>query len=115
DGIEASTIARPRGLAYDVVLLPCCSWSLDGRARGDFWSNVENSPFAALGKIPIEYSKSLGNSIFYQQYFEEMLFNYMDALNTFYVANTRAKQHLYISAPQFKQNVDKKTDRKSVV
>jgi len=78
-------------------------------SRGDFWINVENSPFAALGKIPIKYSKSLGNSIFYQQYFEEMLFNYMDALNTFYVANTRAKQHLYISAPQFKQTVDKKT------
>ena len=108
NAIEISSIHKSKGLAYDVVMIPFCSWSLDGMTNSDFWINVENSPFEALGKIPIKYNKPLGKSIFYKQYFEEMLFNYMDALNTLYVANTRAIKHLYISAPGFKQNVDKK-------
>src|SRR5690606_5328821 len=59
--------------------------------------------------IPIKYNSHLANSIFYRQYYEEMLFNYMDALNTLYVATTRAVRHLYISAPAFKESVDKKS------
>jgi len=84
-------------------------WKLDGLTNGDFWIDVMDSPFSELGKIPVKYTQTLGKSIFYKQYFEEMLFNYMDALNTFYVATTRAKSHLYITAPQFKDEVDKKT------
>lgn len=109
DAIEVTTIHKSKGLAYDVVVMPFCSWDLDGKLNGDFWIDTLGSPFDSLGKIPIKYNSSVGNSIFYKQYFEEMLFNYMDALNTFYVANTRAIQHLYILAPAFKENVDKKS------
>lgn len=109
DAIEVTTIHKSKGLAYDVVMLPFCSWDLDGMTNGDFWIDTADSPFQALGKIPIKYNSSVGNSIFYKQYYEEMLFNYMDALNTFYVATTRAVQHLYILAPSFKITVDKKT------
>lgn len=107
DAIEVTTIHKSKGLAYDVVMIPFCSWNLDGMTNGDFWIDVQDTPFASLGKIPIKYTSGLGKSIFFQQYFEEMLFNYMDALNTFYVATTRAKEHLYISAPQFK-NINSK-------
>lgn len=109
NAIEVTTIHKSKGLAYDVVMLPFCSWDLDGMTNGDFWIDTADSPFQALGKIPIKYNSTIGKSIFYKQYFEEMLFNYMDALNTFYVATTRAVQHLYILAPSFKENVDKKT------
>lgn len=109
DAIEVTTIHKSKGLAYDVVMLPFCSWDLDGMINGDFWVDTDNSPFQALGKIPIKYNSNVGHSIFYRQYYEEMLFNYMDALNTFYVATTRAIQHLHILAPSFKETVDKKT------
>ncbi|HBI89897.1 MAG TPA: hypothetical protein DDY75_18875, partial [Sphingobacterium sp.] len=56
-----------------------------------------------------KYTSTVGKSVFFKQYFEEMLFNYMDALNTLYVATTRAVEHLYITAPSFKESVDKKT------
>lgn len=109
NAIEVTTIHKSKGLAYDVVMIPFCSWGIDGMLNGDFWINTENSPFAQLGKIPIKYNSNIAKSIFYRQYYEEMLFNYMDALNTLYVATTRAVEHLYITAPAFKDVVDKKT------
>jgi len=109
EAIEVITIHKSKGLAYEVVMIPFCSWKVDGMTNGDFWIDVQDSPFSDLGKIPVKYTQALGNSIFYQQYYEEMLFNYMDALNTFYVANTRAIEHLYITAPQFKRLQDSKS------
>ncbi|WP_156305843.1 UvrD-helicase domain-containing protein [Sphingobacterium endophyticum] len=109
DAIEVTTIHKSKGLAYEVVMIPFSSWKIDGMTNGDFWIDVLDSPFSELGKIPVKYTQTLGKSVFYKQYYEEMLFNYMDALNTFYVATTRAKRHLYITAPQFKDIVDKKT------
>lgn len=109
NAIEVTTIHKSKGLAYDVVMIPFCSWKVDGMVNGDFWVHTEGTPFAELGKIPLKYNGNLANSIFYRQYYEEMLFNYMDALNTLYVATTRAVEHLYIAAPAFKEIVDKKT------
>lgn len=107
NAIEVTTIHKSKGLAYEVVMLPFCSWTIDGMTNGDFWVYTDGTPFEQLGKIPLKYNSTTGYSLFFQQYYEEMLFNYMDALNTLYVATTRAVEHIYITAPGFKEKVDK--------
>ena len=64
-----------------------------------FWVETANTPFAMLNTVPVNYKKSLAQSAFAQAYFQELLFNYMDALNMLYVASTRTRKHLYISSP----------------
>src|SRR5690606_28079824 len=90
---------KAKGLAFDVVMIPFCGWPVDGKPNGNFWVDVQQTPYALLGKTPVKYKADLGRSTLYRAYYEEMLFNYMDALNTLYVATTRARKHLYITAP----------------
>lgn len=99
NAVQVMTIHKSKGLAFDVVMIPFCSWDLDGMTNSIFWVDTANTPYAMLNTVPVNYKKSLAQSAFAQAYFKELLFNYMDALNMLYVATTRTRKHLYISSP----------------
>ena len=99
NAVQVMTIHKSKGLAFDVVMIPFCSWDLDGMTNSIFWVDTANTPYSMLNTVPVNYKKSLAQSAFAQAYFKELLFNYMDALNMLYVAVTRTRKHLYISSP----------------
>ncbi len=99
DAVQVMTIHKSKGLAFDVVMMPFCSWNLDGMPNSIFWVNTHDTPYSMLNTVPVHYKKALSRSDFAKDYFEEVLFNYMDALNMLYVATTRTRKHLYITAP----------------
>jgi ATP-dependent helicase/nuclease subunit A len=98
------TIHKSKGLAFRAVMLPFCNWDINGKTNSIFWVPSAGTPYHHLQSIPLKYNKDLGNSSVAKPYFEELLFNNMDALNMLYVATTRSKEYLYIST------VGKKTD-----
>lgn len=100
NAIEILTIHKSKGLAFDVVMIPFCSWNLDANHLRDFWVNTANTHYEILQSVPVKYNANkIGKSSLYQAYYEEMLFNYLDALNMLYVATTRTVQELYITIP----------------
>ncbi|MDQ7948559.1 MAG: UvrD-helicase domain-containing protein [Pedobacter sp.] len=99
NAIQVLTIHKSKGLAFRAVFIPFCDWRLGGKVNSTFWVPMEGTPYEELQRVPLQYTSSLKSSSVASHYVEELLFNYLDALNTLYVATTRAKDYLYIAVP----------------
>lgn len=99
NAVEVITLHKSKGLEYPAVAIPFCNWALDGKSDTQVWFDMADTPYAHLKTIPIRYGTTAAQSSIGPQYYEEMLYNYMDALNYLYVAMTRAGEQLYILAP----------------
>lgn len=97
DAVQVITIHKSKGLAFKVVMIPFCNWDINGKVNSIFWVPAANTPYHQLGRIPLKYNSGLAQSAVAIPYFEELLYNNMDALNMLYVATTRTKEYLYIS------------------
>lgn len=97
-GVRILTIHKSKGLAFHSVMLPFSHWQTEADRQGDvLWCETDKSPYNELGALPISiYSKDVRTSVFAPDYEEEHLERRVDALNTLYVAFTRAKANLYI-------------------
>ena len=103
DAMRILTIHKAKGLQFKVVMIPFCDWELDHRSTQDhvIWTEAQQPPFNTFGLMPMRYSSKLANTVFYQDYFEEMIRAHIDNLNLLYVAFTRAEECLYAMAAPY--------------
>lgn len=97
DAIQVITIHKSKGLAFRAVFIPFCDWDIKGKTNANFWVSTEETLYKELQGIPLKYNEELADSIVAKAYYEELLYNNMDALNMLYVATTRSKDYLYIA------------------
>ena len=100
DAIKILTIHKSKGLGFGYVIIPFCDWSfVPNPTLTMVWCSTQIKPFSKLNAYPLKCSSSLVNSFFFKDYFEEYFNTIFDNLNMLYVAFTRAKNGLFISAP----------------
>lgn len=102
DAFRIMTIHKSKGLDFKVVIIPFCEWEVDkksGYFKNVLWCEPKTEPFSELPLLPVEYSAKLGQSIFAENYLEELMHQFIDNLNVAYVAFTRAKHELICIAP----------------
>lgn len=96
-GLQIMTIHQSKGLQFHTVLLPFTEWEIE-KARNDelLWCEPSETPYSGIGILPINITKDMSESIFAPWYAEEHLQKRVDALNTLYVAFTRAECNMLI-------------------
>ncbi len=105
DAIRVLTIHKSKGLEFPVVIIPYASWPLNRESRSILWCTASEPPFNQMPVLPLSYSsKSLSDTLFARQYYEEKINSYIDSLNLAYVAFTRAIESLIVFAEFPAQN-----------
>ena len=103
DAVQIMTIHKSKGLEFKAVIIPFLNWKLNipsGFIKKILWVDAAAAGFESFSTLPVDYSSKLASTAFAREYFEEMLLNYMDTLNTLYVATTRAREYLYLICPK---------------
>ena len=97
EGIRIMTIHKSKGLEFDNVIIPFCSWEME--KKGTLWCETKNkpAPYNKLPLLPIDFSRDkLIGTVFEGDYKEEHFQNIVDNLNLLYVAFTRASKNLFV-------------------
>lgn len=96
EAISIYTVHSSKGLEFDHVFVPFCDWSIKGRTD-IFWAAAPAyDRLEAHYKYPVSFSKDLAHSYFWEDYYKEEYFRYLDNLNVLYVALTRPRHSLHI-------------------
>lgn len=96
DGIRVMTIHKSKGLEFQTVLIPFCSWRFEKSNHSNIlWTMPTEPPYDAFSLLPITpTAKTATNSVFAREYAEERLNARLDEFNALYVALTRARANL---------------------
>ena len=96
DAVRIMTIHKAKGLGLDAVIIPFLEEKFNSHTS-TVWMECP-APFDEMGLIPIKATSSLADTVFAEQYENELLLSRIDSVNTAYVALTRAKRDLIIYA-----------------
>lgn len=101
DAVNVMTIHKSKGLAFKIVILPFLDWQLDHNhiIAPIIWCKPTQKPYDKFAYLPIKYGSNLTETHFQNDYFDEKLYAYMDAINMLYVAFTRPREELIAFAP----------------
>ncbi len=100
DAIKIMTVHKSKGLEFKAVIIPYCNWKLDSEITSNIiWCKPQIEPFNAIKLIPVTYTSKLKETIFKNEYFEELLYQYVDSINLLYVAFTRSCEVLITFGP----------------
>ncbi|WP_291529104.1 UvrD-helicase domain-containing protein [Bacteroides sp. UBA939] len=95
DGIRILSIHKSKGLEFHTVLIPFCDWKLENETNNQLiWCSPTEEPYNALDIVPVNYSSTMAESVYRQDYLDERLQLWVDNLNLLYVAFTRAGKNL---------------------
>lgn len=94
DGIQMMTIHKSKGLEFDNVIVADGGWPSNTK-KNKIWVELNTPPFNQLPFTLIHTNKELANTIFAEDYEQEIINNTIDNLNLIYVAFTRAGKNLY--------------------
>lgn len=104
DSVTVITIHKSKGLDFPFVVLPFPAKHEMMKADSKYWEALKvesGSPFA--GTAPALYNVGLSgsslNTLFADNYIRERNMTYVDIINTWYVAMTRASQSMHIISP----------------
>lgn len=99
DAMRIITIHKSKGLEFKVVIIPYFQIPFGSSGNDRYlWCSSRISPFDALPVYPLEFRKSLEQTVFAEEYRQEKLYSMVDAVNLAYVAFTRAVQELVVFA-----------------
>lgn len=97
EGIRIFSIHKSKGLEFHTVLIPFCDWKLENETNNQLiWCTPPEAPFNALDIVPVNYSSTMAESVYKNDYLHERLQLWVDNLNLLYVAFTRAGKNLII-------------------
>ena len=96
EGIRILSIHKSKGLEFHTVFLPFCDWKLENERASYIWCSPQEAPFDELQLLPIDYGKSMNESVYHTDYLKEKLQLWVDNLNLLYVAFTRPKCNLVV-------------------
>ncbi|WP_290389427.1 UvrD-helicase domain-containing protein, partial [uncultured Bacteroides sp.] len=97
DGIRILSIHKSKGLEFHTVLIPFCDWKLENETNNQLvWCVPPEEPYNAISLVPVNYSATMAESIYRQDYLHERLQLWVDNLNLLYVAFTRAGKNLIL-------------------
>lgn len=98
EAVRIMTIHKAKGLGCPVVIMPFFNEPLAPSTQFANYMWCEDKSTLRAGLVPVEFRKEVADSCFREDYEREALFYKMDALNTAYVAFTRAEKELIVFA-----------------